>query len=601
MKTVLIVDADLSFAYWLGQGLDEAGYQAFPAKNIPDAAALPDELKPTIDLLIVNPALPGASEFIETLRRWNPSAQVVALRGGAAHSLAGVDLWCRKPDRKDHLQRRRWIERVEQLLPVNLFSNKPASAVLGNRLPFELVSGWLWERLGAVPREAPAAAAAGAVFASPADSAAAIPSWREWEGLTIDDRFALERYLGGTERSAVFLADSRGAGNIAVKMVLDPEDLDALLARWERMSSLSHPGLVRVFGMGRCRFGGSQLAYLVMEYAEENLSEVLQQRPLSPAEAREMLEPVLDTLQYVHEKGFVHGNLKPSNILAIENQVKLASDGLRPAGGPMSGRSAAAIYDSPESAGGILTPAADVWSLGVTLVEALTLEAPIPQGSRRKLVRVPEALPPSFRPIALPCLRLDPEERGTIGDLLTRLRDTASAEAQPQAAGREKYRPAATYGAVLAFLAVAFSALLLGSRSARRPALSPAPPPVAQPASLPARQQPAAAPSSAAASPAPPIVRQVLPEVSETALQTVRGTIKVGVRVDVDAAGSVTSTELAATAASRYFAEHALRAARQWKFAPRAGAEADRSPEWILDFEYTKQGATAEAQPAAGN
>ena len=81
MKTALILDADLSFAYWLEQGLDEAGYLAFPAKNAADAAALPDEFKNGLDLLIVNPSVPGTAKLIETLRQWNEHIKVVALMG----------------------------------------------------------------------------------------------------------------------------------------------------------------------------------------------------------------------------------------------------------------------------------------------------------------------------------------------------------------------------------------------------------------------------------------------------------------------------------------------------------------------------------------
>ena len=76
--------------------------------------------------------------------------------------------------------------------------------------------------------------------------------------------------------------------------------------------------------------GQVRLLYVVMEYAEENLSEILPQRPLSSAEARDMLPPVLDALAYLHGKGFVQGRLKPSNIMAVADQVKLSSDGLRP-------------------------------------------------------------------------------------------------------------------------------------------------------------------------------------------------------------------------------------------------------------------------------
>ena len=47
-----------------------------------------------------------------------------------------------------------------------------------------------------------------------------------------------------------------------------------------------------------------------------------------------MLEPILDALSYIHANGYVHGHLKPSNILVVENEVKLSSDGLIPAGSP---------------------------------------------------------------------------------------------------------------------------------------------------------------------------------------------------------------------------------------------------------------------------
>ncbi len=69
-----------------------------------------------------------------------------------------------------------------------------------------------------------------------------------------------------------------------------------------------------------------------MEYAEEDLSQILPERPLTPGEAREMLDPVLDALSYLHEKGFVHGHFKPSNIMVVDDQVKLSCDNLEVAG-----------------------------------------------------------------------------------------------------------------------------------------------------------------------------------------------------------------------------------------------------------------------------
>ena len=54
--------------------------------------------------------------------------------------------------------------------------------------------------------------------------------------------------------------------------------------------------------------------YVVMEYAEENLAQILPQRSLSPEEVKEMLPPMAETLAYLHQAGLAHGHIKPSNI-----------------------------------------------------------------------------------------------------------------------------------------------------------------------------------------------------------------------------------------------------------------------------------------------
>ena len=50
MKTVLVIDSDLGFVFWLGRGLDQAGYPSFPAKSVPNAKTLLNELKIAVDL-----------------------------------------------------------------------------------------------------------------------------------------------------------------------------------------------------------------------------------------------------------------------------------------------------------------------------------------------------------------------------------------------------------------------------------------------------------------------------------------------------------------------------------------------------------------------
>ena len=88
--------------------------------------------------------------------------------------------------------------------------------------------------------------------------------------------------------------------------------------------------------------------------AEENLAQVLAERPLAADEMREMLGPVVDVLAYLHKQGIVHGDIKPSNILANGDQLKLSSDALSRAGEPSDGRLRASAYNPPESSPGFI-------------------------------------------------------------------------------------------------------------------------------------------------------------------------------------------------------------------------------------------------------
>src|SRR5207237_2042331 len=123
----------------------------------------------------------------------------------------------------------------------------------------------------------------------------------------------------------------------------------------------SHPHLIRLFETGRCELDGVQLLFVVMEYAEENLSQIIPQRPLTTEEAREMTGNALDALGYLHDKGLVHGSVRLSNVMAAGDQLKLASDRIRQADG-----------SSEETA-----TAADVWSFGAMLCQSLTQRMPV--------------------------------------------------------------------------------------------------------------------------------------------------------------------------------------------------------------------------------
>src|SRR5229473_900685 len=132
-------------------------------------------------------------------------------------------------------------------------------------------------------------------------------SWKQWERQIVNSRFLLQRYLGGSEHSAVFLTE-RGIPpqKIAIKFIqVDEPDAQLQLSRWQHAAKLSHPHLLRNFESGRCRLGDFDLLYVLMEYAEENLSQFLSQRPLTPAEARDVLTPALQALAFLHGEGLV--------------------------------------------------------------------------------------------------------------------------------------------------------------------------------------------------------------------------------------------------------------------------------------------------------
>src|ERR1700691_4894760 len=156
-----------------------------------------------------------------------------------------------------------------------------------------------------------------------------VPIYADREGRVIDGRFALQRWLGGSAESGVYLTALEGEQprRAAIKLIAaDAPGAKSRLAGWTAAANLDHPHLTRVFHAGRTVLDGAAVIYCVTECADEVLSEILPTRPLSPDETREMLGPVLDALAYLHGRGFAHGRLKPSNILVVADSLKLSAD-----------------------------------------------------------------------------------------------------------------------------------------------------------------------------------------------------------------------------------------------------------------------------------
>src|SRR6516162_9847794 len=261
-------------------------------------------------------------------------------------------------------------------------------------------------------------------------------TWQQWEGRVINGRFPLRRYLGGTKQSTVYLTEINGS-KAAIKFVRsDAVGAQARASWWESAGKLSHPHLLQILDAG-CWHAedADEVRFAVMEYADENLAEILPSRRLTPAEAIAMLFPALDVLDYLHGHGLVHGSIKPANIIAGGDELKLSSDGIRPVGNSEEPAESRSMYAAPERVKGTILPSGDIWSLGTVLVEALTNRLPVRDGMDEKDARLPQGIPPRFGDIAAHCLNSDPGRRWStteIRECLDRARTEAKQDVTTQ-------------------------------------------------------------------------------------------------------------------------------------------------------------------------
>jgi TonB family protein len=257
-------------------------------------------------------------------------------------------------------------------------------------------------------------------------------------GQLADGRFPLRKLLGVSQNSAVFLTSEPTqpgdpAPEIAIKLIPeDPSTSDLQLEHWRAASALSHPGLLRIFHFGRCTIDGSPCLYIVTERADEDLGQLLPRRPLTPEETSGMLAAVLPTLDFLHENGFVHAGIKPSNVHATGDNVKLSPDRIVPAGESASTWPLAASFAAPES---VLLPPADIWALGVTICETLTKILPQQRPSGRFVV--PE-LPAPYAEIVRAALVEDVTLRITLDQVRKLLDPSFVARSKPASVADER-------------------------------------------------------------------------------------------------------------------------------------------------------------------
>jgi serine/threonine-protein kinase len=475
--------------------------------------------------------------------------------------------------------------------------------------------------------------------------------WGAWQGSVINGAYPLRRVLHATEHGAVFLTEGKlhNLPDAAIKIVrAESVNADLQLRRWRSVAALSHPHLIRLVDSGQCQLGGEQFLFVVMEHAEQTLAQVLTHRALTADEVREMLPATLDALGFLHRKNLVHGRLKPASLLVVNDQLKLASDAVRPAGEPGAGPAHSSLYDPPEAREGRLLPAGDIWGLGVTLVEALGRCLPWPDEVSAGL-SLPSTFPRDFVDTIARCLNRDPALRPSAASLATQFkgapqppppvpatptRKAPEAIAPRAAAARVQSRgplplPAAVaIGSLLALVlawggwrALHSGATPSANTQSANPAVQPADTPstqgpeisrepLAAPASTPthparapvkapasAAPRPASRPAHTAQSPAdvsPSVLHAPMPTVAPSAQRTIHGHVKVAVLVIVDRSGTVVDALLQNPGPSSYFARLARDAARKWQFVP---AEQPDSRQWLVTFEFARDGTSGHATP----
>jgi eukaryotic-like serine/threonine-protein kinase len=207
-------------------------------------------------------------------------------------------------------------------------------------------------------------------------------------GDLIADRYELEELVGTGGMSSVFRArDNQLERQVAIKILHehyadDPEYLERFRREARAVAKLSHPNIVTVIDRGDD--GGRQ--YIVFEHVEgENLKElVLRSGRLPVQRALELALAVADGLAFAHDHGLVHRDVKPQNVLlSSEGEVKVTDFGIARSlhmdhGVTQTGTVlGTGEYLAPEQASGRqVSPATDVYSLGVVLWELLAGDVP---------------------------------------------------------------------------------------------------------------------------------------------------------------------------------------------------------------------------------
>jgi eukaryotic-like serine/threonine-protein kinase len=201
-----------------------------------------------------------------------------------------------------------------------------------------------------------------------------------------DGRYKIVRKLGAGGMANVYLAEDQELGRrVAIKMLDERHSQDEqFVERFRReaknAAGLSHPNIVSIYDRGEAE--GTY--YIAMEYLEgRTLKELLITRGPTPiAVAIDYTRQILDALGFAHKHGIVHRDIKPHNVVvAPDGRLKVTDFGIARSGTSQMTETGSIIgtaqYLSPEQAKGApVTPASDIYSVGIVLTEMLTGSVP---------------------------------------------------------------------------------------------------------------------------------------------------------------------------------------------------------------------------------
>ena len=216
---------------------------------------------------------------------------------------------------------------------------------------------------------------------APAETVRAPPKVEVGPGTVLRERYLLQQVIGSGGTSMVYRAQDlrHEAGGssmrvIAVKLLReelreDARAIERLKREFTQMQLLAHPGVLKVFDLDVDRGAW----FMTMEMLEgQSLSMYLRTHRTPHPQGLELIRSCAESLQFAHERGIVHGDLKPGNIFLTSAGVRIldfigAADELR------ADRAATPAYASPQRLAGELPDVSDdIYSLGCVTYEMLT-------------------------------------------------------------------------------------------------------------------------------------------------------------------------------------------------------------------------------------